>query len=364
MLYERYVNNAEVTLQSAITTSDTDLFLTEDVTATALNPVKFVAMYFLRATLSHASVSGLEVVFITSLVTGGVANKIQVIRGREGTTPQAWPAGAKIQCRATAGMMHKLSAQTLFNANSYALSIAEGDNVKAYHPTKMNQSQVPSSWAIGGLPVLVEKGFYDYSPPSSSVEGVGASCSVELGVAPNYDSVATYYPGAIVKDPNSPYTVYSMSSNVDLEAAAPALGSGYWDAATEDADGGIFRVGFEPGYHDPDVWFYPSEIGFICDARTATTTPTVSVGELDAAGALVSLTNLASAVALTTIDGAHQRVVLANNIKKGVRGLIFSIDTAATDGTFKGRFYWRGLFICSNTAAGWPTAYPNPDGEA
>lgn len=366
MLYERYVNNAEVTLQSSITTSDTDLFLTEDVTATALDPVKFVALFFLRATLSHASVTGLEIVYITSLVTGGVANKIQVIRGREGTTPQAWPAGTKIQCRATAGMMRSLKNQTLFDQSGYGISIAEGANVKAYHPTKFNQLLAPHSWAVGGMPLLVEQGVSDYyyAQMSSAVEGVGSSYSVELGVAPNYDSGTTYYPGAIVKDPSPPYTVYSMGNGVDLGAAAPALGAGYWSELTEDADGGIFRVGFESGFDDPDAWFYPSEIGFICDAHTATTTPSVSVGELDAAGDLVSLTNLASAVALTAIDGAHQRVVLANNIKKGVRGLIFSIDTAATGGTFKGRFYWRGLFVCSNSAAGWPTAYPNPDGEA
>lgn len=363
MLFERYVNNAEVTLQSAITTSDTDLLLTEDVTATALDPVKFAALYFMRATLSHASLSGLEIVFITSMITG-VGNQIRVIRGREGTTPQAWPAGTKIQCRATAGMMRKLSAQTLFDPNSYALSMAEGENVKVRHPTKLNKALIPHSWAIGAIPVLPERGVSDYSPIASTVEGVGASCSVELGVAPNYDSGATYYPGAIVKKTSSPYTVYSMDSAVDLGAAAPALGAGYWSEVTEDADGGIFRVFFEPDFDDPDVWFYPSEIGFICDAHTATTTPSVSVGEVDAAGDLVSLTNLASAVALTAIDGAHQRVVLANNIKKGVRGLIFSIDTAATGGTFKGRFYWRGLFVCSNSAAGWPTAYPNPDGVA
>ena len=363
MLVERFVNNAEVTLQSAVGTSDTEFFLTKDVSATALNAVVFSARYFMRATLSHPDVVGLEIVFITSLLPAS-SNKIKVIRGREGTTAKAWPIGAKIQCRATAGMMNSINALSMFDRNALSLSLAGGDNTKAYHPTKLSNSLVPHSWAIGGLPVLTEKGFSDYAPLSSAVEGVGASCSVELGVAPNYDSGATYYPGAIVKDPSPPYTVYSMESAVDLGAAAPDLGGGYWHEVTEDADGGIFRTGFESGFDDPDVWFYPSEIGFICNAHTATTTPTVSVGELDAAGDLVSLNNLASAVALTAIDGAHQRVVLANNIKKGVRGLIFSIDTAATGGTFKGRFYWRGLFVCSNSAAGWPTAYPNPDGVA
>lgn len=361
MLVEQFVNNAEVTLQSAATTSATEFFLTEDVSATVLNAVAFDAYYFMRATLSHPDVEGLEIVFITSLATG-VSNKIRVIRGREETGAKTWPVGTKIQCRATAGMMRGINARSMFDQNSYGLSIADGNNAKVYHPTELRSSLVPHSWAIGGLPVLIENGSSDYAPLSSSVEGVGASCSVELGVAPNYDSGATYYPGAIVKDPSPPYTVYSMGSAVDLGAAAPALGAGYWSEVTEDADGGISRVGFLSEVDDPDVWFYPSEIGFICDAHTATTTPTVSVGELDAAGDLVSLTNLASAVSLTAIDGAHQRVVLANNIKKGVRGLIFSIDTAATGGTFKGRFYWRGLFVCSNTAAGWPTAFPNPDG--
>jgi hypothetical protein len=82
---------------------------------------------------------------------------------------------------------------------------------------------------------------------------------------------------------------------------------------------------------DPDTWFYPSEIGFICEDYAATSTPTVSVGELNASGAVVSKTNLVNAVPLTAIDGSHQRIVLATNIKKGIRGMIFSIDTAAQE---------------------------------
>lgn len=362
MLAEQFVNNASSTLQTAVTTGDTEFFLSDLIADTAWDDVTFDSYYFLRATLSHPDTTDMEIVFVTSLYTG-VGNKIHVIRGRELTLARAWPAGTKVESRATAGMLHDLSRNTIFDGDKRGLSIANGENVKVYNPFGGNRVLVGYSWAIGGIPAIVEKGVDDYFPMSAAVEGVGSSASVELGVAPDYDSQADYYAGAIVRDPNPPHTVYSMSTGVDLAGPKPALGEGYWVEVPVDGDGVVFRVAKEEGWDDPDVRFYPTEIGFICDAHTAATPPTVSVGELDAMGEVVSMNNLASGVALTALDGAHQRAVLTNSVKNGVFGLIFSLDTAASGGSFKGRFYWKGLFVCSNSAAGWPTAFPTPDGR-
>lgn len=363
MLVEQFANNAEATLQSAVTSLDTEFFLNQNVTDTAWDDAGFNAFYFMRGTLSHPDIAGTEIVFITSFYTG-VSNKIKVVRGGEQTPARAWPAGTKLQSRVTAGMLRNLACYTAFNQDTYGLSINSGDNAKASRPFSGDRVLVSNSWAIGGNPVLVEKGASPYSLMSSAVEGVGASYSVELGVAPDHDSAANYYSGAIVKDPNSPSTLYSMGNEVNLGGPKPALGEAPWSEVTVDPGGGVFRVSLADGWDDPDVRFYPSEIGFICDAHTAATAPTVSVGELDSAGEVVSMDGLASGVALTDVDGAHQRVVLTNSTKKGVRGMIFSVDTAATGGTFKGRFYWKGLFVCSNSAAGWPAAYTKPDGTS
>lgn len=370
MLHETFFNNAEVSLRDAITGEDSVIHASEPLSQ-SFGVGYFNAAVFARATISNSAVSdAVEIVYITAL--DGTADSITVLRGREGTEFGPWPAGSKLQCRVTAGMLASQRLETMFDADNYGLSICFGGNIKAQDGKlrpdgsvpKGDFAIVPNSWAIGGFPVLPESGRADSPPMSTAVEGVGVSSSVELGVAPDYDSNADYYAGSIVKLANPPHTVYSRNRHFDLGGVKAAPGhAAFWSVVAVDADGGIFRVSFED-YDDPDVWFYPSEIGFICDQHSATSTPVVSVGELDGAGNVVSLNNLASGVSLSDIDGAHQRVALTNSVKRGVKGMIFSIGTAAAGGSFKGRFYWKGLFVCSNTAAGWPADYGPPDGVA
>lgn len=365
MLYEKFINNGRMQLAAGIGAADTDLSITSNIDGADA----FGSGYFTRATISAEGISAVEVIYITTL--DAVAGSLKVIRGREQTVAQAWPAGAVLECRVTAGMLDQLAASTLIDCyNLQSISIAYGENIKATNPKTDAYELIPNSWAIGGSPVIPESGNNYWIPICRSVEGVGASISVELGVPPDFDPAATYYPGAVVRDPNPPHGIYLRSNWVvpgqEIQPLdAPDGGGGRpppWGKVTPDADGGILRAYLEAGYDDTDAWFYPSEIGFICDQHSATSTPTVSVGEVDSAGELVSLTNLVNAAPLTAIDGAHQRIVLATHIKQGVKGLIFSIDTAAAGGSFKGRFYWKGLFISSNTAAGWPTEPSPPDG--
>lgn len=368
MLYETFFNNADVLLRDDVTGEDSVLHSSESLSASGFGGEAFNATLFARATISNPVVGdAVEIVYITAL--DEATDGITVLRGREGTGVQSWPAGSKLQCRVTAGMLASQRLETMFDAQGYGLSICYGENIKASDngfifggPTPSGAAAiVPNSWAIGGLPVLAERGQADAVAMSVAVEGVGASSSVELGVAPDYNSAADYYAGSIVKVA-SPPGVYSRNKNFAMDGSRPGTGiTACWSKVTADAAGGIFRVGLGE-WDDPDVWFYPSEIGFICDQHSATTTPVVSVGELDAAGTVVSLSNLANGVSLAEVDGAHQRVVLTNSVKRGVKGMIFSIDTAAEGGSFKGRFYWKGLFVCSNTAAGWPISYGSPDG--
>lgn len=365
MLNEWFINNGRMPLAAGIGATDTELTVTGGISSSDV----FSSSYFTRATISVEGSSAVEVVYITKL--DDVNNTVKVIRGREGTIAQPWPSGAVLECRVTAGMLTRLSAGTMLNSDAQSISILWGDISKLVHPNTREHEIVAHAWAIGGCPVIPENGISDWVPVSRSVEGVGASASVELGVPPDFDPAATYYPGAVVRDPNPPHDIYSRSQRVILgQETLPLdtnLGSSWenpWVKMVPDADGGILRVYLESGYDDEDAWFYPSEVGFICDQHSATSTPIVSVGEVDGDGGLVSLNNLVNAVPLTAIDGARQRMVLSSTIKSGVKGLIFSIDTAAVGGSFKGRFYWKGLFICTNSAAGWPTQYSGPDGIA
>ncbi len=369
MLQESYFNNAGFALAGGISAADT--VISSAITMPEAGLIegggRFNLTSFARATLVNPDQrDAVEIVFIVRI--NELEKTVEVLRGPEGTTALAWNEGTKLECRITAGMLNVARARSAFSPNTGALSINFGNNLRVYSfaaGSPIGQNLVANSWGIGGAPVLPQVGADEatYLPMSMSVEGVGSTFGIELGVAPDYQSTKAYYPGSIVKSTEAPFKVFSAGRAMRLGPGIPkpALGEEYWSEVSEDADGGIARVGFQVGMDDPDTWFYPSEIGFICEDYAATSTPTVSVGEVNASGALVSKTNLVNAVPLTAIDGSHQRIVLATNIKKGIRGMIFSIDTAAAGGTFRGRFYWKGLFVCTNTAAGFPLEFGPPD---
>lgn len=368
MLRETYFNNAGFVLAQSVLAASTTLQSTTGLEASGFLGMqgRFNVLSYARVTISNPEQrEAVEIAFILSM--NEVDNTVQVIRGQEGTTAFEWDAGSKVDCRVTAGLLDGARANIAFSARTFAATIGFSENFKALNYSlqgKKGFELIPNSWAVGGLPALAQSGGDDAFQKffSSSVEGVGDSVAVELGVAPDYDSNQAYYPGAIVRNPEAPHQLFAASRSTLLGGPKPALGQGNWTEVEVDADGGIFRIGFLPGMDDPDVWFYPSEIGFICEAHSATSVPTVSAGALTAAGAVISKTNLVNAVALTGIDGSHQRIVLATNIRQGVKGLIFSLDAAATGGSFRGRFYWKGLFVCTNTAAGWPAQYGPPEG--
>lgn len=369
MLYEVFLNNGQVSLADELAADAVTISLNEVLSetvfgvSTPLFGTSFVNdSTFARATISSPDVDGFEIVFITEVDTE--TNRMTIVRAAENTTAIDWPAGSTIQSRVTAGMLFDLKAGALFDASTGSLSLAYANNSKAYD-WHGNTAMPINSWSIGGCPVLAEMGGSDrgaYRPMSASVEGVGTSDSVELGVAPGYDSEQEYFAGSIVRDPNPPHAVFAHGNNVVLSDPKPALGEAFWQELYPSADGDIYRASFL-GWDDPDVRFYPSEIGFICDQYSAATPPKVSIGSIDDSGEPVSFNDLVNGFELNSVDGAHQRAVIAGLLKQGVRGLVFTIHTAATGGSFKGRFYWKGLFICSNSAAGWPTQYGSPDGQ-
>lgn len=368
MLYEVFLNNAEATLADELAISEVVFSCNEVLSGTAFGawvPSFDLAFAndatFARATISHPSVEAVEIVLITEVDVDN--NRMRVTRAAEFTQAIDWPAGSKIQSRVTAGMLGVMKMDSIYDRSAQSLSLAWGYNGKVYD-WHGNNAFVANSWSIGGSPVLAEKGGgeVDFIPMSSAVEGVGATISLELGVAPDYDHEKDYFAGSVVRDPNPPHAIFTHGNNVVLDGTKPELGGAYWMEILPSPDGAISRVSFTAS-DDPDVRFYPSEIGFICDQYSASTPPKVSIGSIDETGAPVSFNNLADGFELGSVDGAHQRAVIAGMLKQGVRGLVFTLHTPATGGSFKGRFYWKGLFVCSNSAAGWPTQYGAPDGR-
>lgn len=356
-----FFNNASFKLAEALPSSGQYHPLLPDRTPSEANLELPAASdgYYTVATITHQSLPGVhEVVFLHNLVDiEGGDTYVLAERAQEGTAQTAWPVGSLVECRVTRGILTSLSAGSTYSQAAQAVSINGGD-VFADLDTSGNRVMLRGAWAVGGIPVAPARGYGEDSYMASSVEGVGYSNVVELGVAPNYNPAQTYCPGDYVKDTASPFWTWAYRRGNAFPEDPVALGDAPWVRYAPETDSNIVsfqRLG--PG----DVWFYPTEIGFICEAYGAASVPSIAVKEVDAHG--VVLSDLVASKPLTGI-GARQRFVLADNITKGVKGLNFVLPTAAAGGTCRGRFYWKGLFICSNSAAGFPQEIGATDGQS
>lgn len=355
-----FFNNASFKLAEALPSSGQYHPLLPDRTLSEANLELPAASdgYYTVATITHQSLPGVhEVVLLHRLVN--VDEKICVLaeRAREQTAAVAWPVGSLVECRVTRGILTTLDAGSAYNKDAEAVSINGGD-VFADLDANGNRVMLRGAWAVGGIPVAPACGYGEYSPMSASVEGVGYSFVVELGVAPNYDPAQTYYPGDYAKDTASPFWTWAYRRGNAFPEVPVNLKAPPWARYAPENDGNI--VAF-PGLGSGDVWFYPTEIGFICEDYSATSAPSIAVKEANEWGGQVG--DLIASKPLTGI-GARQRFVLADNITKGIKGLNFVRTAAATGGTCRGRFYWKGLFICSNSAAGFPQEIGATDGQS
>ncbi len=310
------------------------------------------------ATITHASLPDVhEVVFLLNAIDIGGDTYVLAERAQERTEAVEWPVGSLVECRVTRGMLTTLGAGSAYNKDDAALSINGGD-VFADLDASGNSVMIRDAWAVGGIPAAPARGYGEDSPMAASVEGVGYSNVVELGVAPNYNPAQTYYPGDYAQDTNLPPGTWAYQRGNAFPEDAVTLGDSPWVRYAPESDSNI--VSFQRLDHG-DVWFYPTEIGFICEAYDAASVPSIAVKEVDASGSPVG--DLIAVKPLTGI-GARQRFVLADNITKGIKGLNFVLPTAATGGTCRGRFYWKGLFICSNSGVGFPQGIGATDGQA
>lgn len=366
-----FLNNAAFTLTVALTD---EAFTGQPVPLTADRPSSWPSMpeamegLFTLATITHKDMPGkYEIVNLLGYVDMPDDTRVLMVeRAREDTQAQAWPVGAVMECRVTQSMLEQLGADTLHHARHQAISVNLGDAFIDWGKGSGFEF-IPGAYALGGLPVAPARGFGEselngvFAGMAQQVEGVGYSHMVELGVAPNFNPAATYYPGDFAKSTDSPVNTYCMGrGNAFSGGAAPALGESPWVRFDPGSDGNIValpRLGANG--ENTGIWFYPTEVGFICDAYGASTPPTITVKEVDYAGSVVG--DLVSAKQLVGI-GARQRIVLSSAITKGIKGFHFVRSSTATGGTCRGRFYWKGLFVHSNDADSYPAAADSFDG--
>ena len=97
-----FKNNSSGTLSSALTALATNIVLTPN--QGNLFPTVTGGDFFL-VTLIGTDAQGAESIWEILKCTAKVADTLTVVRGQEGTTAVAWPAGTKVELRLTAGTL-------------------------------------------------------------------------------------------------------------------------------------------------------------------------------------------------------------------------------------------------------------------
>ncbi|ADU99448.1 hypothetical protein [Alicycliphilus denitrificans] len=354
---ERFSDNAVGTLADGIDDASTTITLADEPWA-----ANFAAISqgdFQRATITHSDYPQLyEIVRI--IESDGLI--LTVERGTEGTAAHGWAAGSKVSARVTAEMLQ-----------SFAPRLGIEDDPQAqygrqFRTTTNNGQFVMNGRASASYKAVQISGVHALQPVAAAVrtnslddgyidmnmtrESVGATAFVHLGdgipgtwTAGNYYSegslvkppTATGYHYALEMFPGKDYSDTTTQPNFDTYGSCPmALDSndeevGVWVAVPDP----LAIVESLPG----GTRIMVSEVGFICYEYGATTAPSVSIGADD------DPTLFANDIALSQIAGEHQvhriSVTAGGSMHHKLR---FRLETPA-EGTFRGRFYWRGLIV-------------------
>lgn len=315
------------------------------------------------ATLTNPAAPGVyEIVHIT--VHNGT--DFTIVRGREGTSAVAWAANTIISARVTAAMLESFAQnRESTTGNNGALALGTTDQTAAVRASKgvaINAigSGVEDAWLIGGAPVLQRVGATSVTlmDRHMTTDGTGATPTVDLGVPPTWAAATSYSDAAIVQ-PTTPDGLQYLLWMTDPSSGP--LTSGATEPSFAGPSGAF--IAFSPGGGFANFWtclnlasgitqdlpmsgvrFYPSEVGFICFERGAgvTSAPVVSIGTT------ATPTKYASAVTLTGL-GTNQIHRIAVTDQDGVGGLKFTLVAPAAGGVFRGRFYFKGTFVQSES---------------
>lgn len=335
-----FTNNAVTTLAAGITNSATTITLTSDSAFSSSiydDPIQVLTI------TDPAGVLAPEIVYATRRPT---ANQRTVVRACEDTTAQAWPSGAVVSARVTAGMLQSF-AQMVDGALSLSPNGPRGKNW-------LDQKAVQT----GGFPVLqIGRSLPDVDAntmdPNVSREIVGGTLPLDLGTVSTWVSDATYYPFAVVEPTTPNGKQYCFQPNSPSQTASttaqPAFGTDPIPALNGSTEVGtwipIDRTDLRQSGLDTmpaNSALVVTEVGFYCTDYGAGSAPVVSIGDS------ASATRFASAVSLSQITGyggVHRIPISTGGATIGSSGHLKFACVTPSSGTFKGRFYWKGFML-------------------
>lgn len=301
-------------------------------------------------TLTHESNPGqFEVVAILRHESG--AATFDVKRNIEGASGMSWPAGTLMQARVTAATLDS------FMQGSEEDVPVVSDGVLNIPGGRFSMSAMPHV----GRVFAPSDSMYGANLAGGAASVVGVSTFVDLGVAEAISDPDGYgvYQHGHVYIPASPagqqygYNAFDGGS-IDYTVESPPLvfsSGGDYSIQVVDGTGAAHGVLVAVGLPvNVSVGFSGNsivveEVGFIGDDVTATTKPIVSIGDLDQAST-PDAARFANNVSLTQISAGGHIHRIPVTVGGGMsRTLTFRLDTPATGGSFRGRFYWRGFLV-------------------
>ena len=334
-----FSNNAEAKLASPLTSGATTLTAVADGGADSFGlPTNGQAQL---ATVTNPGTPGVHEIV---LITGRSGNVFTVERGQEDTVAAAWPAGSDVSARVTAGMLRTFPQR-----------------LNGFLHTRMENPESPDVFAFGDYLTLPRRrasatdGYYHgLHDGSLGAEIIGTSAPCDLGEAGTWN-IGPHNHGAVVV-PSTPdgfqYWLDMPPGINESYTSTPPTFNGA-SAPTVAAHSSLGPVGFWIPTVLPvalsarfanGLRLVVTEVGFIADLVTAITTPSVSIG---ADGAAARFANAVALGQLTGNNTIHRIPIAAGGAL--AQELQFAVTTAATGGQVRGRFYWRGFFVDTNT---------------
>ncbi|GEM_PF-1016781 len=355
-----FSNNAETTLAQALP-GDSEhpdyntITASADGSADTLRYVDAEEGHVQLATLTHPSMPDvLEVVEVVGR-TGTVftvKRDVENVPGRSWLDPApSWPAGTKMSARVTAATLGRFLQ--VDHRRFVDVTTMGGGRISFRSTPVVRNARSKVTSGPGWTREPLDRNF--------GVEVIGCTDFVDLGEAPAWGANEYYYLGAVVVPSTADGHQYWFdplddglySQDIDEPGFAGLSGVteawkdgdppeqvGYWVATSLPVS--VSQM-FDAGLIVSEVGFVTSRVG--AEAVTATSAPVVSIGTS------ANPTRFVSSGSLTHISGADednwqfQRFPISEPGGALVRDLRFKVETAATGGSFLGRFYWRGFFI-------------------
>lgn len=264
----------------------------------------------------------------------------------------AWPAGAIVEARITAGMLDS------FLAAPGAGRVVRTETGKGFRVNCMPSPAAGNNVQIAGWPILetaraVPGTYAHVQDDNLSRVVVGGSPPVELGAVKTWTASQPYPRGSVVAPTTpdgshyfyEPVTKGVVAEVVSQSPTEPAFAGGRCDAVDHNGDFCGYWIAtpadrvITQSFSESNGVLVPDEVGFICTGHTSTMLPSISIGTT------ANPARFASNVSLMQIAGApHTHRIPVQLGGPACSELVFTLNAPA-DADFTGRFYWRGFLF-------------------